>query len=426
MALNVMPIMVINMAGEMIYVLEQRLKCFFFKAQSVEEEKSSKVLCDIIGTLTNKEFMEQLFKPQELYEKTKMRHFFETLVHSSIMRLNISSMDKLYALMTMTFKYQIIKCVDAQHLVLVTLNHLDEMMNIAKNNDGVKQQLEEVYDRVLITYKNLKPWEYYMIRNCLLNYFVDFKIRIALLLKINKQKENGSFNIFNNDEIVTLPPGGNCPGSVKYFDKGINNKIVNFEVPYSYEPSLNNGCYDKYPTNRGTDLGLNLYRENGETFKNFGPNKGHIATGGKKGAQKNVIPEGDEIKLLNELITSNRQKENDSNDNFNLSLFEDDIDDVLFENVKKPSKSNEENITKQSVSNKKSLVTAMNELNMERNDKKELDNSEKGKHLLALMDEAALTTKKKGTSRSSSAKRISDKNENIRARSSSTKRRLPK
>lgn len=417
-----MPIMVINMAGEMIYVLEQRLKCFFFKAQSVEEEKSSKVLCDIICTLTNKEFMEQLFKPQELYEKTKMRHFFETLVHSSIMRLNISSMDKLYALMTMAFKYQIIKCVDAEQLILITLNHLDEMMAIAKNNDTLKLQLEEVYDRILIGYKNLKSWEYYIIRNCLLNYFVDFKIRIALLLKIGKQKENGSFNIFNNDEIVTLPHNGNCPGSIKYYEKGILFKVVNFEVPYSYEPSLNEGCYEKYNTNRGTDLGLNLYKEYGETFKNFGSTKGNLYGSGKKGIQKSLPPEGDEIRLLNELMSNNKEQDNTSN-NFDLILFEDDDDDdILFEKIKKTSKDNEESKKKLSSTSKKSLTTAMDELNMEKNNKKENKNLEKGKDLLNLMDEATSNVKKKKSSRSNSVKRTTEKSQNIRIRSSSAKR----
>ncbi|CEF67589.1 Protein OSCP1 [Strongyloides ratti] len=421
MALNVMPIMVINMAGEMIYVLEQRLKCFFFKAQSVEEEKSLKVLCDIISTLTNKEFMEQLFKPQELYEKTKMRHFFEALVHSSIMRLNISSMDKLYALMTMAFKYQIIKCVDAEQLILVTLNHLDEMMKVARNNDTLKLQLEEVYDRILIGYKNLKPWEYYMIRNCLLNYFVDFKIRIALLLKIGKQKENGCFNIFNNDEIVTLPPNGNCPGSIKYYEKGIPSKVVNFEVPYSYEPSLNDGCYDKYPTNRGTDLGLNLYKEYGEAFKNFGTTKGNIIGNGKKGFVKSLPPEGDEMKLLNELINNNKKENDKTFDNFNLVLFDDD-EDIIQEKVKKISKDNEENIKKLSITSKKNLTTVMNELNMEKNDKNEKKSLDKGKDLLDLMDEATSNVKKKIPSRSSSAKRTTNKNQYTRVRSSSTKR----
>jgi hypothetical protein len=42
----------------------------------------------------NKRFMEELFKPQELYSKKAMRTVFDRLAHASIMRLNAASMDK--------------------------------------------------------------------------------------------------------------------------------------------------------------------------------------------------------------------------------------------------------------------------------------------------------------------------------------------
>uniref|UniRef100_A0A0N4ZEJ3 Protein OSCP1 n=1 Tax=Parastrongyloides trichosuri TaxID=131310 RepID=A0A0N4ZEJ3_PARTI len=422
MALNIMPIMVINMTGEMLYVLEQRLKCYFYKAQSQEEEKSSKVLCDIIGALTNKEFMEQLFKPQELYDKTTMRHFFETLVHSSIMRLNISSMDKLYALMTMAFKYQIMKCVDGQQIVLVTLNHLDEMMALVRNNSVIKVQLEEVYDRVLISYKNLRSWEYYLIRNSLLNYFNDFKIRIALLLKMEKQNDDGSFIIFKNDEVVSLPSDGNCPGSVKYYEKNVVKKVVNFEVPYSYEPSLSEGCYNKNSNNRGTCLGLNMYRETGDVLRSLGPNK-VIPSSFSKKVVKNLPPEGDEMKLLNALIINRRKDDEELVNNFHLKIFDDDDNDDGNKQEKKKN-STDENVKKSSVNSKKSLSTAMDELNMEIKKEKGEKKYEKGKDLLAMMDEAVTTTKIK--SRSNSNKRTSHEKEEAKSRSSSAKRIVPK
>ena len=48
----------------------------------------------------------------------------EKLAHSSIMRLNKSSMEKLYDLMTMGFKYQMISSQSPQQFFQVTLNHL--------------------------------------------------------------------------------------------------------------------------------------------------------------------------------------------------------------------------------------------------------------------------------------------------------------
>lgn len=49
---------------------------------------------DIITTMFNKKFLEELFKPQELYSKKALRTVFDRLAHASIMRLNQASMDK--------------------------------------------------------------------------------------------------------------------------------------------------------------------------------------------------------------------------------------------------------------------------------------------------------------------------------------------
>lgn len=49
---------------------------------------------DIVGTMFNKRFMEELFKPQDTYSKKAMRTVFDRLAHASIMRLNSASMDK--------------------------------------------------------------------------------------------------------------------------------------------------------------------------------------------------------------------------------------------------------------------------------------------------------------------------------------------
>ena len=43
-------------------------------------------------------FLDELFKPQEVYTASATKQIFEKLAHSSIMRLNKTSMDKLYAL----------------------------------------------------------------------------------------------------------------------------------------------------------------------------------------------------------------------------------------------------------------------------------------------------------------------------------------
>lgn len=52
------------------------------------------VLQDVISTMFNSKFVDELFKAQEIYSNASTRQIFDRLAHSSIMRLNESSMDK--------------------------------------------------------------------------------------------------------------------------------------------------------------------------------------------------------------------------------------------------------------------------------------------------------------------------------------------
>ena len=83
-SLVAMPWIVINLGGEMLYVLEQRLK-----AQSVPAGKAARVLQDVAATLLDRAFLEEkLFVPQETYSLSSTKKIFERLAHSSIMRLS--------------------------------------------------------------------------------------------------------------------------------------------------------------------------------------------------------------------------------------------------------------------------------------------------------------------------------------------------
>lgn len=105
----------------MVYILHQRLQ-----AQTVQDEKAKKVLQDVVRAMFSPLFIIELFKPQEMYSTASTKQIFEKLAHSSIMRLNKSSMDKLYDLMTMGFKYQMASSASPEQYLHVTLNHLGE------------------------------------------------------------------------------------------------------------------------------------------------------------------------------------------------------------------------------------------------------------------------------------------------------------
>ena len=87
----------------------------------------------------NPRFMEELFKPQEIYNKAALKALFHDLAHASIMRLNETSMNKLYDLMTMVFKWQVFSASHPRELILITLNHLDSMRALVSCSSILKQ-----------------------------------------------------------------------------------------------------------------------------------------------------------------------------------------------------------------------------------------------------------------------------------------------
>ena len=82
-------------------------------------KSSGVVLSDVVKTMYNPKFVSELFKPQEMYSNASIKKIFERLAHSSIMRLNESSMAKLYDLMAMGFKYQAVACASPDMLLQV-------------------------------------------------------------------------------------------------------------------------------------------------------------------------------------------------------------------------------------------------------------------------------------------------------------------
>ena len=110
-SLMCLPVVVCNLGVEMLYILEQRLR-----AQSVPEEKAVKVLHDVVTAMFDPAFVDELFKPQPAYTQRSMRRIMDKLAHSSIMRLSESSMDKLYDLVTMGLKYQLVTCREPEEI----------------------------------------------------------------------------------------------------------------------------------------------------------------------------------------------------------------------------------------------------------------------------------------------------------------------
>lgn len=115
-------------------------------------------------------------RKQELHKHAAVRTLFEKLAHSSIMRLNSSSMSKLFDLMLMAFKYQLLKMKYPEELLQITLNHMNSLIeimtqfNTQTSNElyiTVKQEIAYVTN----TYSKLSSYDYILLKQILFRFF---------------------------------------------------------------------------------------------------------------------------------------------------------------------------------------------------------------------------------------------------------------
>ncbi|XP_075995586.1 protein OSCP1a [Genypterus blacodes] len=250
MSMRTLPLLFINLGGEMIYILDQRLQ-----ATISAEQKSDTVLNDIIGAIFSKAFMDELLKPQLLYSHNTLKVVLTRLAHASIMRLNSASMDRLYELMIMAFKYQIFLCPRPKDLLLITYNHIDAIRHFVKDIPVISNQVDEAHRKIIEAYSSLSEGEFQLLRQTLLIFFQDTHVRVSLLLNIKVQKPCGRFAL---STLGPVPRGVDVPGLIRMFDiKGREVKRCEFPTGGSYTSAIREGCFD-LNGDRVIRLGLNM------------------------------------------------------------------------------------------------------------------------------------------------------------------------
>uniref|UniRef100_A0A6I8Q0M2 Organic solute carrier partner 1 n=1 Tax=Xenopus tropicalis TaxID=8364 RepID=A0A6I8Q0M2_XENTR len=289
MSLRTLPLLFINLGGEMLYILDQRLR-----AQNIPPDKAKKVMNDIITTMFNKKFMEELFKPQELYSKKALRTVFDRLAHASIMRLNQASMDKLYDLMTMAFKYQVLLCPRPRDILLVTFNHMDAIKDFIRDSPSILNQVDETFRQL---------------------------IDVSIFLKDKVQNSNGRFVLPTSGPV---PWGTEEPGLIRIFNyKGEEVKRVQFQNGGSYISPLREGSYDLFG-DRVLKLGTNMYSVSRSVETHMSGTLKSSASHTKENVAPNPLAK-EELNLLAQLMGGLELKKTSGSDHsFRLNLFNDD------------------------------------------------------------------------------------------------------
>lgn len=252
-ALRAMPFLIINLSGEMLYILDQRLR-----AQKVAPDKADRVREDLTSKLVEEGFLLSLFEPQKLYTFEACKSLYQVIVHSSIMKLNPTSMSKLFDLMFMGVKMQALCVKYPDELLHVTINHIEHIIDLVKN-PGIKQLLRtRLLERFTIEYASYKPYQFAKLRHVLLDFFIDKNICVSLFMSDQLQSEDGSLLIDLRGE---MPPGiADLPITVVRL--GAAERVVTRSCvrPISIEGLAVSTVRDRV-NERRTLLGINVYAD---------------------------------------------------------------------------------------------------------------------------------------------------------------------
>eukprot|EP01061_Rhynchopus_euleeides_P028970 TRINITY_DN4729_c0_g2_i1.p1 TRINITY_DN4729_c0_g2~~TRINITY_DN4729_c0_g2_i1.p1 ORF type:complete len:307 (+),score=103.41 TRINITY_DN4729_c0_g2_i1:642-1562(+) len=170
------------------------------------------------------------------------------------MKLSTDSMDKLFDLVVMGVKYQVMSVQHPCELIDVTLNHIDYIAKLGKQSSTTADAMEKGRTAFVEFARNLRASEYAQVRQALLDFSIRKRVKVSLFLQEKMQHHDGRFVInaggpLPNEETVKTP------GSIRYEDG--TSDAFSYPLASELRPKLTGNPYDS--ETRDSTLGQNFY-----------------------------------------------------------------------------------------------------------------------------------------------------------------------
>ena len=296
----------------MIYILCSRLK-----AQSISQEKSIRVIKDIGNLLYNKKFQNDLYIHKKPNKHQEVKSIFESLAHSSIMRLNTTSMNKLFELMLMTLKLQILRTRYPEEIYQIVINHFYGVIEIMKmidpNDTELIDMLKNAMNNFMNIYGKLNPYDYIILKSVILRFLQGKNVKVSIFIQENLQDTSSILYLPMNE---ISPPFVGKLGVVKNISKG-NEENFDLKLNNCFKENQNNNRMENFTT----DLGKNMFAPNAPHFiGRIKPKEKEDKKEEEKDTNDFLKSKGTETEQLNkekekEIIPENKNKQKSKNAN---------------------------------------------------------------------------------------------------------------
>ncbi|KAH8057746.1 organic solute transport protein 1 [Aureococcus anophagefferens] len=239
-----------------------------------------------------------------MYKDKSIRQIFDKLAHSSIMKLNETSMSKLYSLMVMGVKYQLLRCVSPKRFYDVTLQHLSELRSMC-DSKLTDELLDDTVARCERTYGRFTFGDWILCKQQLVQFFQGRKVRVSLFLQQQFQATDGTLSL---DPGGALPEGADAPGTLRRFRPGSRSPATE-RLTHPLLAACASAAED-HGVAAARALGSNMYTRAAES-----------------GARANRPPEA-KAEAKRGPDAKGRRRGAESGNTFRLALFDGDDDDA--------------------------------------------------------------------------------------------------